>query len=90
MSTPMIRLWYAVTALVMSCVVIAAVSVQYANWTRQETIRETQRQQRESERRWCALLSTLVDAYSAQPPRSPAGVAVAERVTELHRQFGCD
>lgn len=78
MSTPMIRLWYAVTALVLSCLVVAGVSVQYANYV-----------DRKSNQRWCELLATLDDAYRATPPRSPAGKKVASDVVRLRKDFGC-
>lgn len=90
MSTPLIRLWYALTALVVSCVVIAGVSIQYSNWTRAKTIEETERQQRESDRRWCELLTTMDTAYTEQPPRSPTGTRLAQQISELRTQFGCD
>lgn len=89
MSTPLIRLWYAITALVISCFVIAFVSVQYANWTREQTIEEMRSQQERSDQRWCELLRTLDDGYKAQPPGSPTGQKIAADIARLRQQFGC-
>lgn len=78
MTTPMIRLWYAVTALVVACFIVAAVSVQYANYV-----------DRKSNQRWCELLSTLDEAYRATPPRTEPGKKVAEDIVRLRQEFGC-
>lgn len=79
MSTPMIRLWYAISALVVSCLVVAGVSVQYANYV-----------DRKSNQRWCQLLSTLDDTNTDQPPRGPAGEQFARDISQLRTDFGCD
>lgn len=78
MASPMIRLWYAILSLVVACVVIAGVSVQYANYV-----------DRKSNQRWCDLLSTLDDAYKSSPPQSPAGEKVAADIARLRKDFGC-
>lgn len=44
---------------------------------------------RDSERKWCGIVSTMDDAYRATPPRSPAGRKVAADIAQLRSQFGC-
>lgn len=78
MSTPLIRLWYAVIALVVSCLVIAGISVQYSNYV-----------DRKSNQRWCELLATMDDAYKANPPRTDAGQRMAAELRRLRVDFGC-
>lgn len=49
-----------------------------------------QRQQAESDRRWCALLVTLDGAYGTPPgPTTEVGRKVAEEVHRLRTGFGC-
>lgn len=42
-----------------------------------------------SNRRWCSLVSTLDDAYTANPPATLTGRRVAEQIHELRSEFGC-
>lgn len=78
MSTPMIRLWYAVTSLVVACVVIAGVSIQYANYV-----------DRKSNQRWCQMLSQIDDSYKAKPPTTDQGRRFADTIHQLRVDFGC-
>lgn len=78
MTTPAIRLWYAIAAIVISCIVVAGVSVQYANYV-----------DKRSSQRWCSLIGTLDDAYHATPPQTPAGRNVASDIARLRGDLGC-
>lgn len=47
-------------------------------------------QRAESDRRWCALLGDLNQAYSAPPgPTTELGRRVAVEIRRLHDGFGC-
>lgn len=47
-------------------------------------------QRAEADRRWCALLATLDDAYQGPPrPTSELGQKVAEEIHRLRVGFGC-
>lgn len=49
-----------------------------------------ERRQAESDRRWCALLTDLDQAYSAPPgPSTELGVRVAGEIHRLREGFGC-
>lgn len=42
-----------------------------------------------SERKWCAMMGTLDEAYSQTPPNTPTGKEVAARIAELNRSLEC-
>lgn len=78
MTTPMIRLSYAVTALMVSCLVVAGVSVQYANYV-----------DRKSNQRWCQMLSMIDDGYKERPPKNDQARRFADTIHQLRTDFGC-
>lgn len=85
MSTPLVRMWYAVIVSFLSALVIAGVSMQYANHVGAQLRQE----QAESDRRWCALLNNIGDAYRQNPPTTPAGKGQAAEINKLRTEFGC-
>jgi hypothetical protein len=89
MSTPLVRLWYAIAVACLSCVLIAVVSVQYANYVHKQTIAEMKKQQQQSDLRWCELLSSIDDGYTNDPPQTEAGKRQAELIGRLRTDFGC-
>ncbi|MEU4367565.1 hypothetical protein [Micromonospora chersina] len=44
---------------------------------------------RDSERKWCGIVSTMDDAYRQTPPQTPAGRKLAADIAQLRGQFGC-
>ena len=46
-------------------------------------------QEREADQRWCALLTTLDDAYSTIPPTSELGRKVANAIHALRTDLNC-
>ena len=44
---------------------------------------------RQSNHRWCALVSTLDDAYTQNPPATETGRRVAQQIHVLRSDFGC-
>lgn len=79
MTTPAVRMWYALLVSFMASVVIAASCLIW-----------TATQQAESDARWCRLMTALDDAYRANPPTSPAGQQIAAEIHSLRRSLGCD
>lgn len=71
-------LWYALLAAFLSSVVGSVAAIQYADHTN-----------RVSERKWCALIVELDDAYRSQTPRTELGRSIAEAIRMLRRDFGC-
>lgn len=78
MTTPAVRFWYATTVAFIACVAVALASVFY-----------TSHVQRESDRRWCALLINLDEAYRSTPPQTATGRSVAAEVHNLRMQLDC-
>lgn len=78
MTTPAVRVWYAIVVAFIACVVVALASVFYASQI-----------QRESDRRWCSLMTNLDDAYRATPPQTDTGRSVAAEVHKLRAELGC-
>lgn len=72
------RLSWPVLAAYLAATIAAGASMVYAN-----------RVARESERRWCGLITTLDDAYREHPPQSDAGRQVAADIAHLRIDLGC-
>ena len=79
MQTPANRtvLYLAILALLVAAAV-GVNSIVYAN-----------RVQRQSNRAWCDLVSTLDAAYRATPPSTPLGRQLAEDMHNLRVRLGC-
>lgn len=43
----------------------------------------------ESQRKWCAVVVTLDDAYHETPPTTAAGRNLADSIAQLRREIGC-
>lgn len=59
-------------------VIVAAGSILYSNHVA-----------RESERKWCGLVTSLDDAYRAAPPQSQLGQKLARDIYQLRVDFHC-
>lgn len=88
--------WYSVVAILV-CIVMMTVTTtvllqrqadQAAELSRQAR-QEAQQAARESERRWCGLVTSLDDAYRSSPPQTPVGQRMAMELATLRMQFGC-
>ncbi|KPC64739.1 hypothetical protein, partial [Streptomyces chattanoogensis] len=44
---------------------------------------------RESEQRWCGLITTMDRAYREEPPATDLGRQLARDIAELRREFRC-
>jgi len=89
-TTKAIRVWYAMTVTCVVLIAFAAASVLYANQRAERSERRAEQIDRESNRRWCALLSTYDEAYREAPPVTKTGKTLATEVARLRTQFGCD
>lgn len=78
MSTPLIRLWYAVFISFVACIAVAIASVSYSGYV-----------QRRNDQRWCSLFVQLTDAQQAAPPASESGRRFAAELMRLRNEFHC-
>lgn len=79
MTTPAIRIGYAVVVAFIACAAIAFASVAYSSHV-----------QRETDKKWCTLMVTLDEAYSgAQKPTTPLGQRVAAAIHDLRTDLDC-
>lgn len=77
--------WYRFAAVVVSLLVLGIASV---SWTAYVDHRRAAAE-RESDRRWCDLLSTLDEAYSSTPPSTDLGRRVADAIHSLRVDLDC-
>lgn len=74
--TGAIRAWWSISMILITAVLLVAVNVAY-----------TARQQREADRRWCALFASL-DQPNV-PATTPRGQQVQQRIHQLRHDLGC-
>lgn len=89
MTTPKVRLWYALLISFIACVVVALASVFYASNVQEQSERRWRDQQRQSDQRWCALLVQLTNAQDKSPPATQSGREFAAELVRLRDSFGC-
>jgi hypothetical protein len=77
--------WRALLVIVLSMVVLAALNLGWTSYVDNQR----DRAEREADRRWCSLLSTLDNAYRDTPPTNPVGIALAREVRSLIESTGC-
>ena len=82
LSTPR---WLVLVTVVLSMLALGIAGVSYTSYV--DGKREAA--EREADRRWCELLSTLDEAYSAVPPTSELGRRVAAQIRKLRGDFNC-
>jgi hypothetical protein len=86
----MIRAWYAIMVSFIACVVIAGSGLVYTNYVQKQADRRSTAERVDSDRRWCALLTDLDEAYSSSPtPTTEVGRKVAAEIHRLRVAFGC-
>lgn len=89
MSSPRVRLWYALLVSFIACLVVAMASVAYASWVNRKAQERAASAQQESDRRWCALLTNVSQAQRDTPPKTDSGKSFAAEIDRLRRDFGC-
>lgn len=72
------RAWQTLVVVLVAAIVSSVASMAYANAAA-----------RQSEQRWCGVVSTLDDAYRETPPQTPAGQKIATNIRRLRADFGC-
>lgn len=77
--------WYVLLAVFVSCLAIGSAGVSYTSWA----VGEQRKAEREADRRWCELLTTLDSAYQAAPPQTETGRRLAADVHKLRSDLGC-
>ena len=77
--------WQRFVAVVVSVLILLAGNVGYTTYVDGQR----DRAERESDRRWCALLKELDQAYEETPPQSEVGRNVAASVHELRVSLKC-
>lgn len=89
MSSPTVRLWYALLISFMACVVVALAAVLYAGTVQAQSERRWREQQRQSDQRWCKLFVQLTDSQDRNPPTTKSGREFAAELERLRSEFGC-
>jgi hypothetical protein len=89
-TSPAVRLSYAIAVAFAACACIAFASVLYSDHVRKESDRRAEESLQESNRRWCSLLGELDAAYQMPPgPSSDLGRRIANEIRRLLGEFGC-
>jgi hypothetical protein len=89
-TTPAVRFGYAVVVAFFAVVAIAFAGVVYTNHVQSQAQHRAEAERAESDRRWCALLSELDNAYKGPPaPTTEVGRKVAAEVHQLRESFRC-
>lgn len=88
--------WLILVAMLVSIFLVSMGGVFYTNHVdqkRQVAVQRLDRQreasEREADRRWCQLLNTLDEAYSAVPPATELGRRVALAIHTLRVDLDC-
>jgi hypothetical protein len=71
-------LWYSLLAIMVTAFVLAGTGFWYTNHV-----------QRQGDQRWCDLLVTMDDAYSAGTPTTEIGRKIAALMRKLRADFDC-
>lgn len=90
MTTPAVRFGYAVVVAFFACLAIALSGVLYTNHVQHVADRRSTAERADSDRRWCALLTELDNAYKGPPaPTTELGRKVAAEIHQLRESFRC-
>lgn len=78
MSSPLVRLWYALLVSFIACVVVAIASVWFTTYVMYR-----------NDQRWCSLLVQLTDTQRQSPPTTESGRRFAAELLRLRAEFHC-
>jgi hypothetical protein len=84
-----VPLWYALLAVVVSVLAIMVANVGYTVHVQREAAAAQREADREADRRWCGLITTLDEGYSVSPPQTEIGRKLARDIRALRVEFGC-
>lgn len=89
MTTPAVRVSYAIMVAFFAVVAIALAGVAYTNYVQKQAERRAELVRIESDRRWCALLVDIGNSQRAVPPKTESGKRFAAEIDKLRNEFGC-
>jgi hypothetical protein len=72
------KAWYSIAVACVSSIAMGVIAIQYADHV-----------DKKSNRQWCQVVITLDDAYTANPPQTPAGQALASEMKRMRHDFDC-
>jgi hypothetical protein len=76
---PSMKNWYLLVVAFLSSVVMGITAIMYADSAA-----------RKSNQQWCDIVTTLDDAYTAQPPQTETGQRIAREMKRMRHDFGCE
>lgn len=77
--------WYLLATIVISILVLSVCGVGYTTYVDGKRAKA----ERQADRNWCTLLTTLDEAYSAVPPSTELGRRVAKAIKDLRNELRC-
>lgn len=89
MTSPAVRLSYAIVLAFFACLAIALAGVIYTNHVQKQAEQRAEVVRIESDRRWCSLLVDIGNSQRAVPPTTASGKRFAAEIDKLRREFGC-
>ena len=84
-----VPLWYALLAVVVSVLAITVANISYTAHVQREAAAAQRDADREADRRWCGLITTLDEGYSVSPPQTEIGRKLARDIKSLRAEFDC-
>jgi hypothetical protein len=85
-STGALRARWSVFMVLVGAVLVAGSGYVYTNHVQRETLHRTEQIQRDSDRRWCALLAKL---DQPAPATSERGREIQRQIHQLRLDLGC-
>ena len=89
MTSPAVRVSYAIVVAFFACLAIALAGVVYTNHVQKQAEQRAELVRIESDRRWCALLVDIGNSQRAVPPQTESGKRFAVEIDRLRHEFGC-
>lgn len=89
MTSPAVRLSYAIAVAFFACVAIALAGVIYTNHVQRQAQQRADQVRIESDRRWCSLLVDISRGQQESPPKTESGKRFAVEIDKLRVEFGC-
>jgi hypothetical protein len=77
--------WYPLLVLFIVLVIAAVFNVIYTN----RVHKQSEQQERDNDRKWCALLVPMDEAYEGTPPTTPTGKKIADAISQRRTELGC-
>lgn len=78
-----------VGTIVASFLIVVVIGILYTNHVQRESKQDFQESIRQSEQKWCSILTIFDSAYQTNPPTTAAGRQIAELMHALRVDFRC-